>query len=157
MTPAIDAAQKAGIPFRVDEYEHSPATKSFGLEAAQKLGLSPDRVFKTLVVTDGKHLYVGVLPVSNQLNLKLMAKALGVKKIAMADKHQVAVSTGYVLGGVSPIGQKKSLPTIIDSSAHKMASIHVSAGRRGLEIELNVEDLQRLTNARFADLGLFLH
>ena len=153
MTPAINAAKKAGIHFRVKEYEHSPAAESFGLEAAEKLGLSPDQVFKTLVVTDGKKLYVGVLPVSNQLNLKLMAKALGLKRVTMADKQKVAVSTGYVLGGVSPIGQKKSLPTIIDSSAQTLASINVSAGRRGLEIELSARDLQRLTNATFADIN----
>jgi Cys-tRNA(Pro)/Cys-tRNA(Cys) deacylase len=153
MTPAINAAKKAGIHFRVQEYEHSPTVESFGLEAAEKLGLSPDQVFKTLVVTDGKKLYVGVLPVSNQLNLKLMAKALGKKRITMADKQQVAVSTGYVLGGVSPIGQKKSLPTIIDSSAQTLASINVSAGRRGLEIELSAWDLQRLTSATFADIS----
>ncbi len=153
MTPAINAAKKAGIHFRVKEYEHSPAAESFGLEAAEKLGLSPDQVFKTLVVTDGKKLYVGVLPVSNQLNLKLMAKALGLKRVTMADKQKVAVSTGYVLGGVSPIGQKKSLPTIIDSSAQTLASINVSAGRRGLEIELSARDLQRLTNATLADIS----
>ena len=153
MTPAINAAKKAGIHFRVKEYEHSPAAESFGLEAAEKLGLSPDQVFKTLVVTDGKRLYVGVLPVSNQLNLKLMAKALGLKRVRMADKQQVAVSTGYVLGGVSPIGQKKSLPTIIDTSAQTLASINVSAGRRGLEIELGARDLQRLTSATFADIS----
>jgi Cys-tRNA(Pro)/Cys-tRNA(Cys) deacylase len=153
MTPAINAAKKAGIHFRVKEYEHSPAAESFGLEAAEKLGLSPDQVFKTLVVTDGKKLYVGVLPVSNQLNLKLMAKALGLKRVTMADKQQIAASTGYVLGGVSPIGQKKSLPTIIDSSAQTFASINVSAGRRGLEIELSAQDLQRLTSATFADIS----
>ena len=153
MTPAINAAKKAGIHFRVKEYEHSPAAESFGLEAAEKLGLSPDQVFKTLVVTDGKKLYVGVLPVSNQLNLKLMAKALGLKRVTMADKQKVAVSTGYVLGGVSPIGQKKSLPTIIDSSAQTLASINVSAGRQGLEIELSARDLQRLTNATLADIS----
>ena len=153
MTPAINAAKKAGIHFRVKEYEHSPAAESFGRETAEKLGLSPDQVFKTLVVTDGKRLYVGVLPVSNQLNLKLMAKALGLKRVTMADEQQVAVSTGYVLGGVSPIGQKKSLPTIIDSSAQTLASINVSAGRRGLEIELSARDLQRLTSATFADIS----
>ena len=153
MTPAINAAKKAGIHFRVKEYEHSPTVESFGLEAAEKLGLSPDQVFKTLVVTDGKKLYVGVLPVSNQLNLKLMAKALGLKRVTMADKQQVAASTGYVLGGVSPIGQKKLLPTIIDSSAQTLASINVSAGRRGLEIELSARDLQRLTSATFADIN----
>lgn len=153
MTPAIDAAKRAGVDFRVQEYESSQTPESFGKEAAEKLGLSPDRVFKTLIVTDGKNLYVGVLPVSNHLNLKLMAKALGLKRIKMADKQQVTASTGYVLGGVSPIGQKKILPTIIDSSAQKLASINVSAGRRGLEIELSALDLQRLTSARFADLS----
>ena len=155
MTPAINAAKRAGMHFRVLEYEHSPTAVSFGLEAAEKLGLSPDQVFKTLVVTDGKKLYVGVLPVSKQLNLKLMARALGLKRVTMADKQQVAVSTGYVVGGVSPIGQKKSLPTIIDSSAQTLNSINVSAGRRGLEIELSARDLQRLTSATFADIADF--
>ena len=153
MTPAIDAIKKADIHFQVKEFEHLLTTGSSGLEVAEKLGLSPDRVFKTLIVTDGENLYVGILPVSNQLNLKLMAKALGVKKIMMADKQQVTVSTGYVLGGVSPIGQKKSLPTIIDSSAQTSACINVSAGRRGLEIELSAQDLQRLTGATFADIS----
>ena len=153
MTPAIDAAKKAGIHFRVKEYEHSPTAEFFGLEAAEKLGLSREQVFKTLIVTDGKNLYVAVLPVSNQLNLKLMAKALGLKKIMLADKQQVAASTGYVLGGVSPIGQKKSLPTIIDSSAQNLESINVSAGRRGLEIELSAQDLQRLISAKFVDIS----
>lgn len=153
MTPAVNAAKRAGIRFRVHEYEHVKTAESFGREAAERLGLSPDRVFKTLIVTDGKDLYAGVLPVSNQLNLKLMAKALGLKRIKMVDKQQVAASTGYVLGGVSPIGLKKLLSTIIDSSAQTLTSINVSAGRRGLEIELSALDLQRLTSARFADLS----
>jgi len=154
MTPGINAAKEAKIEFRVHEYEHDPAAESYGGEAAEKLGVSEDRVFKTLVVDFGvKDLAVAVLPVSTMLNLKQMAKALGVKKATMADAADVERSTGYVLGGVSPLGQKKRLKTVIDASAREFETIHVSAGRRGLEIELGPNDLAKLTNAVFADIG----
>ena len=153
MTPAINTAKKANIEFTIHEYDHAASAESYGLEAAEKLGIQPERVFKTLVVTDGGNLFVGIVPVSIQLNLKLMANAVGVKKVSMADARKVENTTGYVLGGISPIGQKKRLQTVIDSSAQDFKTINVSAGKRGLEIELSPTDLQKLTNAKFSDIG----
>ena len=153
MTPAILLANKHKIPHSVHEYTHDPASESYGTEAAEKLGVPEARVFKTLVVSlDNKELAVGVVPVSAMLSMKLMAKAAGAKKAAMADKTDVERATGYVLGGVSPLGQKKRLKTIIDASANQFPTIYVSAGRRGLEIELNPEDLRKLVNGTFADI-----
>ena len=150
VTPAIDAAKSAGIDFQIREYQHSPNADSYGLEVVQKLELHPEQVFKTLVVTDDKSLFVGIIPVSSQLNLKLMAQALGVKKVRMAEKRKVETVTGYLVGGVSPIGQKKRLPTIIDTSAEGFKTIHVSAGKRCLEMEISTRSLQQLTDATFA-------
>ncbi|MCQ3829594.1 Cys-tRNA(Pro) deacylase [Microbulbifer elongatus] len=153
MTPAIKAAEKAKVKFQIHEYSHDPAAESYGLEAAEKLGLAPQRVFKTLVVSlDGKSLAVAVLPVEDQLNMKLIARAAGAKKAIMADKNTVTRSSGYVLGGVSPLGQKKTLPTFLHVSAESEDTIFVSAGRRGLEIELAPGDLVRLTRGTFASL-----
>lgn len=152
MTPAIELARRQGIPHTVHSYEHDPDCSSYGTEAAEALGLDEGRVFKTLVVDLGGRLAVAVLPVSHMLGLKLVAKAAGAKKAVMAEKHTVERSTGYVLGGVSPLGQKKRLPTYIDSSARDYPTIFVSAGRRGLEIELAGEDLSRLTGGSFAEL-----
>lgn len=153
MTPAINLAKKANITFKVHEYTHDPASESYGLEAAEKLGLSPTQVFKTLVVSlDGKELAVGILPVAAMLSMKHIAKAAHAKKAEMADKTLVARTTGYVLGGVSPLGQKKLLKTFVDTSALQFPTIYVSAGRRGLEIELAPQDLQSLTRAVFAPL-----
>ncbi len=152
MTPAINAAKKAKIPFSVHEYVHDPTCASYGLEAAKKLNIAPDRVFKTLVVDLGGELVVTIIPVDAMLGLKNIAKAAEAKKASMADKALVERSTGYVLGGVSPLGQKKRLRTFIDASARAHPTIHVSAGRRGLEIELAPNDLARLTSAQFADL-----
>ena len=150
MTPAVEAAKSAGIDFQIREYEHSPNAESYGLEAVRKLGLHPEQVFKTLVVTDKKSLFVGIIPVSRQLNLKSMAQVLDVKKVRMAEKREVELATGYLVGGVSPIGQKKRLRTVIDTSAEGFKTIHVSAGKRGLEMELSASSLQRLTDATFA-------
>lgn len=155
MTPAIVTAQKAGIAFQVHEYQHDPAAESYGEEAAAALGLDPSCVFKTLLVSLTGHkstLAVAVLPVSHRLNLKAIAKALGAKKADMADPKLAERTTGYVVGGISPIGQKKALPTVIDRSAEALARMNVSAGRRGLEIELAPADLAQLTRAIFAPL-----
>jgi Cys-tRNA(Pro)/Cys-tRNA(Cys) deacylase len=154
MTPAINTAKKAKVDFHVHEYEHDPSSPSYGEEASIKLGIESQRVFKTLVVALGStDLAVAVLPVSRQLDLKSYAKAVGVKKVVMADKKTAERITGYVLGGVSPIGQKRSLVTIIDGSARNFDTIFVSAGRRGLEIELSPEDLCLLTAGKFKDIG----
>jgi Cys-tRNA(Pro)/Cys-tRNA(Cys) deacylase len=154
MTPAILAARSAKIAHQVHEYAHDPSSPSYGVEAAEKLGLPQDRVFKTLVVTvDNKALVVGVVPVASMLNMKALAKAMGAKKAAMAEPAEVERVTGYVLGGVSPLGQKKRLKTIIDTSARTFPTIYVSAGRRGLQIELNPRDLKKLTGGSFAEIG----
>jgi Cys-tRNA(Pro)/Cys-tRNA(Cys) deacylase len=151
MTPAINTAKKVKIDYTVHEYVHDPSSESYGLEAAEKLGVAAIRVFKTLVVDiQGKELAVGLVPVETTLNLKLMAKALGAKKVAMAAAADVERATGYVLGGVSPLGQKRKLKTIIDKSASEFQTIYVSAGRRGLEIELTPQDLLALTRGGFA-------
>ncbi|RBP49384.1 Cys-tRNA(Pro) deacylase [Arenicella xantha] len=154
MTPAIDLAEASSTAYTVHSYQHDPHSQSYGTEAAEQLGLTPDQVFKTLVTTcPNGELIVGIVPVSKQLNLKALASAAGVKKIEMADKQKVQRVTGYLLGGVSPIAQKKPLRTFLDSSANKHATIYVSAGRRGLEIELSAADLCRLTNASYADIA----
>ena len=154
MTPAIKLLKKNSIHHVVHEYEHDASAESFGLEAAEKLGVDPERVFKTLVVKlDNQALAVGIVPVALMLNMKHMAKATGAKKAAMATPQDVQRSTGYVLGGVSPLGQKKRLKTVIDSSAEPFETIFVSAGRRGLDIELDPADLQRLLDARFASIS----
>src|SRR5690606_24000467 len=154
MTPAINVAKKAGIKYQIHEYHHDPAVASYGLEAADKLGVSPERVFKTLVVQlDGRELAVGVVPVNCLLNMKRIATAAGAKKADMAQAADVQRSSGYVLGGVSPLGQKKALRTFIDDSAQGFDTIYVSAGRRGLEIELAAADLAGLTRGSFADLA----
>lgn len=155
MTPAINSAKKAGVTFNVHEYHHDPAAESYGEEAAEALGLDPALVFKTLLVSLTGHkspLAVAVLPVTHMLSLKNIAKALGAKKAEMADPKVAERSTGYIVGGISPIGQKKALPTVIDSSAEALLSLNVSAGRRGLEIELAPTDLAKLTRATFAPI-----
>lgn len=154
MTPAVDFTRKNQVSFKVHEYIHDPASESYGHEAAEKLGVPEEQVFKTLVVSlDGKELAVAIIPVSSMLSLKLMAKALRVKKATMAAKSDVERATGYVLGGVSPLGQKKRLRTIVDASASGHSSIFISAGRRGLDMELNPEDLRSLLKAEFAEIG----
>ena len=153
MTPAIMTAKKRKIIYTLHEYQHDAACESYGLEAAQKLGVASARVFKTLVVNiDNKTLVVTVLPVSAMLSMKLIAKACGGKKASMALKADVERSTGYVLGGVSPLGQKKSLKTFIDSSAEQFTTIFVSAGKRGLEIELCPQALQKLSQADITEI-----
>lgn len=153
MTPGINLVKKSKVTHKVHSYEHDPGAASFGLEAAEKLSIDPRQVFKTLVVKlDGDTLAVGVVPVVEKLNMKLIAKAAGAKKAAMAEPAEVERTTGYVLGGVSPLGQKKRLKTFVDSSAKNLTTIFVSAGRRGLEIELSPRDLLNLVSGDFADL-----
>jgi len=155
MTPAIDAAKKSKVTYQIHEYVHNTTSDSYGNEAAQKLDVSADRVFKTLVVSiDNNSLVVAIIPVSAMLSMKFIAKACNGKKAIMALKTDVERSTGYVLGGVSPLGQKKRLSTYIDSSATQFTSIFVSAGKRGLEIELSPHDLQRTANGKFVELCL---
>jgi Cys-tRNA(Pro)/Cys-tRNA(Cys) deacylase len=141
MTPAVAAAERAGIRFAVHEYEHD-AGAPFGEEAAAKLGVDPARVYKTLVVARDGELSVAVVPVAAQLDLR----ALG-KRAALAGRATAERATGYVLGGISPLGQRKRLPTLLDESALAFETIYVSGGRRGLELELAPADLVRLTDA----------
>lgn len=157
MTPAIDLVKKKKTKHAIHEYHHdvgaSRIGESYGLEAATELGISADQVFKTLVVIlDSKELAVAVIPASSKLSMKLIAKAAKAKKATMADKQDVERSTEYVLGGVSPLGQKKRLRTFIDSSAQNFETIFVSAGKRGLEIEMNSDDLSQLLSAQFTEL-----
>ena len=147
-TPAIAAATRAGVPFTVHEYAHDPRTESYGLEAVEKLGLDPARVFKTLVADVDGALTVAVVPVAEQLDLH----ALG-KRARMADPRAAERATGYVSGGISPLGQRRPLATVVDESALAFETIHVSAGRRGLELELVPADLVRLTGARVARIA----
>ncbi|WP_394189891.1 Cys-tRNA(Pro) deacylase [Pseudoalteromonas atlantica] len=151
MTPAIILLEQKHINFTVLSYEHDATATQFGLEAVEKLKLNAEQVFKTLLLeTSNNKLVVAITPVSQQVNLKQLAKACGVKKVAMAEPNKVAASTGYILGGVSPLGQKKRLDTYIHQSAEKFNTIYVSAGKRGLEIALCPLDLQTLTQATFA-------
>lgn len=153
MTPAIDLAKKKKITFQIHQYEHDPSAPSYGEEAAEKMNIAMNRVFKTLVIaTDQNQLAVCIVPVNSMLDLKAAAKSLKAKKVMMADARKVQSTTGYVLGGVSPLGQK-SLPTLIDDSAQGQDTIFVSAGKRGLEIELSPIDLQSLTRAQFATIA----
>lgn len=152
-TPATVALSKAGIAHTVHPYDHDPAAKSFGEEAAAALGVSPSRVFKTLLaMVDGK-LVVAVVPVSGQLDLKALAEAVGGKRAAMAEVAVAERTTGYVVGGISPIGQRKALPTVVDTSALGHPTIYVSAGRRGLDVELAPSDLIAMTNATSAPIA----
>lgn len=152
-TPATVALTQAKVSFEVHAYEHDAAAQSYGTEAAEAMGVVPQRVFKTLLAdVDGK-LTVAVVPVSGQLDLKALASAVGGKKAAMADPAAAERTTGYVVGGISPLGQRKKLPTVIDESALAHETVFCSAGRRGLEIELAPADLVRLTSARTAPIG----
>ena len=155
-TPAIEALLAAGIAHTLHPYDHDPLVTAYGDETVAALGVDPLRVFKTLVLDVGAtrpELALGVVPVAGQLDLKHFATALGVKKAAMAAADLVARSTGYVLGGVSPLAQKNSLPTIIDETAELWDTIYVSAGRRGLQVELAPNDLAAVVSARFADIA----
>ncbi|NLY14234.1 MAG: Cys-tRNA(Pro) deacylase [Gammaproteobacteria bacterium] len=156
MTPAINLLQKQRIAHTVHSYNHDPRSASYGLEAAEKLGLAPERVFKTLLAcTETGELLVAVLPVHTQLNLKALASHAGVKKAEMADPQQAQRATGYLVGGISALAQKKKLRTFLDRSAEQLTTLHISAGRRGLEVELSAADLLLLTQGQYADIANF--
>ena len=152
-TTATMALERAGIPFTLHEYAHDPRNESYGTEASEALGVSPDRVFKTLVAEVDGALVTGVVPVEGQLDLKALAAACGGKKAAVAPVAAAERATGYVAGGISPVGQRKRLPVVVDASALGFATVFCSAGRRGLEIELAPADLVRATGATVAGIG----
>jgi Cys-tRNA(Pro)/Cys-tRNA(Cys) deacylase len=155
-TPATAALTKAGVEFTLHPYTHVDGQRHFGDEATAALGLDPERVFKTLVVElagRGGALAVAVVPVARQLDLKAFAEALGAKKAAMADAAAAQRSSGYVLGGISPLGQRTALPTVVDATALGLATVFVSAGRRGLQVELAPADLVAVTGAQVSAIG----
>jgi Cys-tRNA(Pro)/Cys-tRNA(Cys) deacylase len=152
-TPATLLLTRQRVPHQVHSYQHDPRNDSYGLEAAQALGLDPARVFKTLVAEVDGRLTVGVVPVTGQLDLKALAAAADGKKARMADVAVAERATGYVAGGISPLGQRRRLPTVLDSSAEAFDTIFCSGGRRGLEIELAAADLVRLTDAVLAPVA----
>lgn len=153
-TPAIAALNRAKIAYTLHSYDHDPAATAFGDEAVTTLQIDPARAFKTLIAeVDGARLAVGVVPVAGHLNLKALASAVGGKKAAMAAVGDAERSSGYVHGGISPLGQRKSLPTVIDSSAQRFDTIYVSAGKRGLQMELAPADLARAARATFAAIA----
>ncbi|MFJ8633469.1 Cys-tRNA(Pro) deacylase [Streptomyces sp. NPDC093568] len=152
-TPATVSLTAAGVEYTVHSYDHDPSHPSYGEEAAEAMGVSPARVFKTLVADVDGNLTVAVVPVAGQLDLKALASAVGGKRATMADPALAERTTGYVRGGISPLGQRKKLPTVLDASAATHPTICVSAGRRGLEVELSPEDLTHLTQAVVAPIG----
>lgn len=153
VTPAIRALEAAGVPFTLHEYEHDPSARRFGLEAAEALGVDPDQVFKTLLVTADGAQAVGIVPVTCSLSLKAMGAALGRKRVEMCDPAVAQRVTGYVRGGISPFGQKKRLPTVIDETCELYDTIYVSGGRRGLDLGVAPADLVRLLDATVADIA----
>lgn len=152
-TPATVELARRGIDFRLHSYQHRADATSFGEEAAEQLGVDPQRIFKTLVADVTGRLVVAVVPVAGRLDLKALAQAVGAKKAVLADPQQAARSSGYVVGGISPIGQRTPLPTVVDAGAERFPTMFVSAGRRGLQVELAPADLIRVTDATFASIA----
>ena len=152
-TTATVALERAKVPFTLHEYAHDPRHESFGLEASEALGVPPERVFKTLVAAVDGSLAVGVVPADRQLDLKALAAAVGGKKAVMADVAAAKRATGYVAGGISPVGQKRRLPVVLDGSALELATMFCSAGRRGLEIEIAPADLVKASGATVAPIA----
>jgi Cys-tRNA(Pro)/Cys-tRNA(Cys) deacylase len=152
-TPATLVLERAGVPFTVHKYAHDQAASSYGEEAAAATGQDPRRVFKTLLAAVDGALHVGIVPVAGSLDLKALAAAVDGKRAAMADPTAAERATGYVRGGISPLGQRKRLPTVLDASASAYDTVFVSAGRRGLEVELAPADLARLTGATLAAIA----
>ena len=152
-TPATAAVAKAKVEHRIHEYRHDPAAPSYGLEAAEQLGVDPGRVFKTLVAEVDGRLAVAVVPVAARLDLKALAAAAGGRRAVMAEAADAERATGYVVGGISPLGHRKRLPVFLDESMQSRPTVLVSAGRRGLELELAPADLARLAGATFAPVA----
>ena len=152
-TPATVALTRAGIEHGVHSYDHDPGAASYGLEAAEAMGIDPGRVFKTLLASVDRRLVVAVVPVSGQLDLKAVAAAVGGKKAVMADPDDAERATGYVVGGISPLGQKRAHPTVVDATALDHPTVFVSGGRRGMEIELSPDALVAQTRATVAAIG----
>jgi Cys-tRNA(Pro)/Cys-tRNA(Cys) deacylase len=152
-TPATVALTRAGVAFTEHAYVHDPAAPSYGLEAAEVLGLPPEQVFKTLMARVDGRLAVGIVPVTGHLDLKAMAAALGGKRATMADPADAERATGYVVGGISPIGQRRAHPTVLDAGALSLDRVYVSGGRRGLDLGLSPADLGRVTGAVVAAIG----
>lgn len=152
-TPATKLLASAGVRYVEHEYTHDPNSTSFGLEAAEKLGVDPSRVFKTLIANVDETYAVAIVPVNQQVSLKALSRALGAKRATMADPTQAARMSGYVVGGISPLGQKRLLTTVIDESAKEFETILVSGGRRGFDIELSPIALADLLTAVFAEIA----
>jgi Cys-tRNA(Pro)/Cys-tRNA(Cys) deacylase len=153
MTPAVIALRSAGVDHTLHEYAHDPRSDSFGLEAAAALGLDPDRVYKTLMANADGRLVVAVVPVSGRLDLKALARAVGAAKAVMADVKDAERATGYVAGGISPFGQKRQHPTVVDETVELWDTVYVSGGRRGLDVEIAPADLVGVTGAIVADVA----
>lgn len=152
-TPALVILQRSGVDFSVHTYAHDPAAESFGMEAAEALGLDPATVFKTLLAEVDGSATVAIVPVTGQLDLKALAAARGGKRARMMEVAAAERLTGYVVGGISPLGQRKALPTVIDASAGALPTIYVSGGQRGLDIGIAPQDLAQLTDAAYAPIA----
>ena len=152
-TPATLALTHAGVPFAAHAYEHDPGVTAFGIEAATALGVEPARVFKTLIADADGRLVVGIVPVTGQLDLKALATAVAAKRASLANAAAAQRKTGYVVGGISPVGQKSRLETVLDASASAFETVYVSGGRRGFDIELSPADLLAVTGGRLAAIA----